>query len=152
MTLAPPTSQLDSWASTPGRRRIMQSIKSRDTEPEMALRRILHAMGLRYRVNRRPLPGVRRTADLVFSPAKVAVFMDGCFWHHCPDHAADPKTNSEYWKPKLERNVERDRETDSLLDSEGWLSVRVWEHEDPRAAAKRVARIVRQRRKSHAGR
>lgn len=130
----------------------MQSIKSRDTEPEMALRRILHAMGLRYRVNRRPLPGVRRTADLVFSPAKVAVFMDGCFWHHCPDHAADPKTNSEYWKPKLERNVERDRETDSLLDSEGWLSVRVWEHEDPRAAAKRVARIVRQRRKSHAGR
>jgi DNA mismatch endonuclease (patch repair protein) len=94
------------------------------------------------------LPSVRRTADLVFRPSKVAVFVDGCFWHRCPDHATDPKTNSDYWKPKLERNVERDRETDRLLAEGGWLSIRIWEHEDPRKAAQRVVRIVRSRRKS----
>jgi DNA mismatch endonuclease (patch repair protein) len=117
----------------------------------LALRRLLHAQGFRYRVSARPLKDVRRTADLVFGPDKVAVFVDGCFWHRCPDHATDPKTNSDYWRPKLERNVERDRETDLLLANAGWLSVRVWEHEDPRAAATRVAAIVRQRRDARAG-
>ena len=105
-------------------------------------------MGLRYRVDMRPLPGVRRRADIVFTPARVAVFADGCFWHRCPDHAADPKTNSDYWIPKLERNVERDRETDLLLAEAGWLSVRVWEHEDPAIAAGHVFDIVRSRRES----
>ena len=76
------------------------------------------------------------------------MFVDGCFWHRCPDHATDPKTNSDYWKPKLERNVERDRETDRLLAEDGWLSIRIWEHEDPRKAAQRVVHIVRSRRKS----
>jgi DNA mismatch endonuclease (patch repair protein) len=112
------------------------------------LRRLLHARGLRYRVSTRPIKSIRRTADIVFGPAKVAVFVDGCFWHRCPDHATDPKTNSDYWKPKLERNVERDRETDSLLQDAGWLSVRVWEHEDPESAARRVADVVRRRRKA----
>ena len=140
----------ESWASTPARRRIMQAIKSRDTEPELALRRNLHAMGLRYRVDRRPLPGVRRRADIVFGPAKVAVFVDGCFWHRCPHHAADPKTNSDYWVPKLERNAERDRETDFLLTEAGWLSIRIWEHEDPLVAASRVSRLVRKRREAFA--
>lgn len=137
-----------SWASTPAIRRTMQGNRSRDTSPELALRRLLHARGLRYRVSARPLKEVRRTADLVFGPAKVAVFVDGCFWHRCPDHATDPKTNSAYWKPKLERNVERDRETDLLLANAGWLSIRIWEHEDPRVAAARVARIVQRRRKA----
>ena len=129
----------------------MQANRSRDTEPELALRRLLHAQGFRYRVSRRPLKNVRRTADLVFGSAKVAVFVDGCFWHRCPDHATDPKTNSDYWGPKLARNVERDRETDQLLADAGWLSLRVWEHEDPIAAAKRVARVVRRRRKAYGG-
>ena len=93
----------------------------------------------------RPLKGVRRTADLVFGPSRVAVFVDGCFWHFCPDHATDPKTNSSYWGPKLQRNAERDRETDELLTAAGWLSVRVWEHEDPKAAADRVEAIVTER-------
>jgi len=124
----------------------MQANRSRDTEPELALRRLLHARGLRYRVAARPLKGVRRTADLVFRPSRVAVFVDGCFWHRCPDHATDPKVNSGYWEPKLARNVDRDRETDQLLERAGWLSVRVWEHEDAAVAADRVARIVEARR------
>ena len=135
-----------SWASSPGRRRIMQGNRSRDTAPELAIRRLLHAQGLPYRVSARPIKNVRRTADLVFRIPRVAVFIDGCFWHRCPDHSTDPKTNSDYWKPKLERNFERDRETDRILRVEGWLSIRIWEHEDPVKAAARVARAVKRRR------
>jgi DNA mismatch endonuclease (patch repair protein) len=91
--------------------------------------------------------GVRRTADIVFGPAKVAVFVDGCFWHRCPVHGTSPKANSDYWLPKLERNVQRDRETDDLLRTSGWLSIRVWEHEDLESAAIHIADVVRQRRK-----
>lgn len=138
----------ESWASSEAIRKTMQGNRSRDTAPELALRRLLHAEGLRYRVAVRPLPEVRRSADLVFRPAKVAVFVDGCFWHRCPDHATDPKTNSEYWKPKLDRNVERDRETDALLEAAGWISIRVWEHEEPVEASRRVANLVRQRRRT----
>ena len=87
---------------------------------------------------------------MVFGPAKVAVVVDGCFWHGCPDHGTLPKINSEYWVPKLERNVERDRETDGLLRSAGWVSIRVWEHEDPKAASRRILRIVGSRRTSRA--
>jgi DNA mismatch endonuclease (patch repair protein) len=125
----------------------MQANRSRDTGPELALRRLLHALGLRYRVSVRPLKEVRRTADVVFGPAKVAVFVDGCFWHGCPDHGTVPVTNADYWVPKLERNVERDRHTDELLRTAGWVSIRVWEHEDPAPAAARIARTVRRRRR-----
>ena len=124
----------------------MQGNRSRDTAPELAIRRLLHAMGLRYRVATRPLAGVRRTADIVFGPAHVAVFVDGCFWHGCPEHSSMPKTNTDYWQPKLQRNAERDRETDRLLTASGWLAIRVWEHEDPGKAARRIARAVARRR------
>ena len=124
----------------------MQGNRSRDTAPELAIRRLLHAMGLRYRVATRPLAGVRRTADIVFGPAHVAVFVDGCFWHGCPEHSSVPKTNTDYWQPKLQRNAERDRETDRLLTASGWLAIRVWEHEDPGKAARRIARAVARRR------
>lgn len=127
----------------------MQANRSRDTRPEMALRRILHANGLRYRVAARPVRTVRRTADLVFGPAKVAVFVDGCFWHSCPMHATTPNRNSDFWVQKLQRNVERDRETDTLLTDADWLVIRVWEHEDPESAAARVSDIVCQRRAGH---
>ena len=80
------------------------------------------------------------------SPARVAVFVDGCFWHRCPEHGTHPKANSDYWTPKLDRNVARDRETDERLRREGWLVIRAWEHEDPRAVAARVVRAVRLRR------
>lgn len=120
----------------------MRGNRGRDTSPELALRRILFARGLRYRVNKRPIADFRRTADLVFGPAKVAVFVDGCFWHRCPDHYRPPRSNAEYWEPKIERNVERDRETDTRLQQDGWTVVRVWEHEDPRLAAHRIAEVV----------
>lgn len=124
----------------------MLANRSRDTGPELAIRRLLHARGFRYRANARPLPDLRRTADLVFRPAKVAVFVDGCFWHRCPEHGGTPKSNTDYWVRKLERNADRDRDTDARLGSAGWLVIRIWEHEDPAAAAERVARRVVQRR------
>ncbi|MFD4252523.1 very short patch repair endonuclease [Amycolatopsis thermoflava] len=124
----------------------MSKQRARDTAAEVELRRHLHRLGLRYRVHRRPLPTVRREADLVFGPAKVAVFVDGCFWHGCPDHATWPKRNSEFWRTKIEKNRARDLDTDRRLAEAGWLSVRVWEHEDPAAAARRVADLVAARR------
>jgi DNA mismatch endonuclease (patch repair protein) len=127
-------------------RRRMQQQQRRDTHPELELRRALHAAGLRYRVERPVIPGMRRRADIVFGPAKVAVFVDGCFWHMCPQHATAPKANAEWWREKLERNRARDRETDGLLNEQGWLPVRVWEHEDMAVAAVRVADVVRDRR------
>jgi DNA mismatch endonuclease (patch repair protein) len=127
-------------------RQRMQRQRRRDTRPELELRRALHAAGFRYRVERPVIPGMRRRADVVFGPAKVAVFVDGCFWHMCPDHATFPKANADWWREKLERNRARDRDTDQLLHERGWLPVRVWEHEDMTEAAVRIAEIVRRRR------
>ena len=121
----------------------MRAYPRRDTSPEMALRRELFRRGLRYRVDR-PLDGRRRRrADLTFVAARVAVFVDGCFWHGCPEHGTAPRANAEWWAEKLERNRERDRDTDAYLGGLGWTVVRVWEHEDPLVAADRVERAVR---------
>jgi DNA mismatch endonuclease (patch repair protein) len=103
-------------------------------------------MGLRFRVNRRPIPGLRRNADVVFGPTRVAVMIDGCFWHSCPIHRTSPKSNAKWWKDKLQKNRARDRETDAQFAEEGWKVMRVWEHEDPSAAARRIAAVVRRRR------
>nr|WP_275041903.1 very short patch repair endonuclease [Nocardiopsis halophila] len=134
-------------ASSPGVRKSMRSNKGRDTKPELALRRSVHALGLRYRVSRRPLPALRRTADLVFTRVKVAVFLDGCFWHGCPEHHTVSATNAGYWAEKVRRNRERDAETNRLLAAEGWCVIRVWEHEDPCTAATEIAAKVTERRK-----
>jgi DNA mismatch endonuclease (patch repair protein) len=118
----------------------MQRQPTRDTAPELALRRLLHAAGLRYRVDAGPLPGLRRRADIVFRQARVAVFVDGCFWHGCPDHGRRPTTsNPRYWSEKVERNQTRDRDTDECLAAAGWAAMRVWEHEAPGEAAARIA-------------
>ncbi|MFC9693303.1 very short patch repair endonuclease [Kribbella sp. NPDC056951] len=123
--------------------RRMSTQRRRDTEPELMLRRKLFAMGLRYRVNH-PLPGLpRRRADITFTRAKVVVFVDGCFWHSCPQHATSPRRNSEWWGSKLEANRMRDRETDVHLDGLGWTVIRVWEHEHVAEAAAVIARAVR---------
>ncbi|WP_373293685.1 very short patch repair endonuclease [Actinomadura livida] len=132
-------------ASSPGVRKSMQANKGRDTKPELALRRAVHALGLRYRVSHRPVPAVRRTADLVFTRAKVAVFMDGCFWHGCPQHHTKSATNADYWAEKVRRNRERDAETDRLFLDAGWLVLRFWEHEEPNEAALQIAEQVRAR-------
>jgi DNA mismatch endonuclease (patch repair protein) len=123
----------------------MSRQRSRDTDVEMALRRALHAAGMRYRVHRKPLKGVRREADILFGPSKVAVFVDGCFWHGCPEHATWPKRNSEFWRTKIEGNQRRDQDTDERLAAAGWLALRVWEHEDPIEAALRVRDVVKER-------
>lgn len=104
----------------------------------MALRRELHARGLRYRVQFKVTGLPRRTIDIAFTRHRVAVFVDGCFWHRCPAHATFPKANAEWWKDKLEGNVRRDHRTDELLAELGWTVVRVWEHEDAVRAADRV--------------
>ncbi|MCF3178163.1 very short patch repair endonuclease [Streptomyces sioyaensis] len=135
-----------SWASSDRVRASMRSNRSRDTAPELALRRAVHSRGMRYFVCRRPLPSLRRTADLVFSRAKVAVFLDGCYWHGCPEHCVLAGRNTYYWVSKIQRNKERDRETDSLLRDAGWVSIRIWEHEDPNHAAEKVLDVVTLRR------
>jgi DNA mismatch endonuclease (patch repair protein) len=136
----------ESWASSPATRKSMQSNRSRDTKPELALRRQLHALGLRYRVCARPVPEVRRTADIVFRPARVAVEVRGCFWHGCPEHYRAPAANSGYWAQKVQRNMRRDAENEQRLRDAAWVLVTVWEHEDPVEASLKIAAIVRERR------
>src|SRR5438046_6161456 len=106
----------------------MLATRQRDTAAEMLVRRALYAAGLRYRVNRTIIEGTTRRADLVFSSERVAVFVDGCFWHGCPIHATQPKANGSWWLDKLEANRRRDRDTDQRLNDAGWRVIRVWEH------------------------
>ncbi|MFI2213762.1 very short patch repair endonuclease [Streptomyces sp. NPDC020141] len=131
-----------SWASSDGSRASMRANRSRDTGPELALRRAVHSRGMRYRVAARPIKELRRTADLVFTRAKVAVFLDGCFWHGCPEHHTVAVRNGAYWAAKVERNRTRDLDTNQRLTEAGWAVVRVWEHEDPVEAAARVEAAV----------
>jgi DNA mismatch endonuclease, patch repair protein len=119
----------------------MQKQRSRDTTPEMAIRRRLHAMGLRYRLHRQIVPGTRRTVDIVFGPARVAVDVRGCFWHG-HGHSGSSSSNASYWAQHLARNIERDKDTESRLREAGWTVMIVWECEDPDAAAARVAQAV----------
>src|SRR4051794_37324149 len=117
------------------------------TKPEMLLRRELHRRGLRFRVNYRAVPG---RPDVAFTRARLAVFVDGCFWHLCPAHAVLPKNNATWWREKLHRNVQRDREKDEALAALGWTVLHVWEHEDPMAVAGIVEQLWRARCRSDA--
>lgn len=138
MSLPPPP------ASDLAARRRMQANRSVDTTPEMRLRSALHARGLRYRTSRRIATAGRSVRpDIVFGRARVAVFVDGCFWHRCPDHSTHPKANADYWQEKFERNVARDHGDDAALAEAGWAVMRIWEHEDAAAAADRVQRVLR---------
>ncbi|RKT83624.1 T/G mismatch-specific endonuclease [Saccharopolyspora antimicrobica] len=126
----------------------MQAIRNRDTEPERLIRRLVHARGLRYRLCARPLPGLRRTADMVFRPTKIAVFIDGCYWHGCPEHYKAPRTNPGYWSDKVARNIARDRDTDKQLTESGWLVLRFWEHESAEECVHKIVGAVHSRRNS----
>lgn len=123
----------------------MQGNRGRDTRPEIAVRQLLHARGFRYRVDHRLEPGLRTRADIAFTRRRIAVFIDGCFWHGCPIHRTAPKRNADYWTPKLTRNIERDLETNSALEALRWSVLRFWEHEDPFAVVDRIALEVRRR-------
>ncbi|MEV8240347.1 very short patch repair endonuclease [Microbacterium testaceum] len=125
----------------------MRSNRGRDTGPELALRNALHGAGYRYRVDFPPGPDRRRRADIVFPRLRIAIFIDGCFWHSCPTHGTLPKTNADYWVPKLERNRLRDFETTRALEAEGWEVIRIWEHESITAASARVMDAVDESRK-----
>ncbi len=121
----------------------MSKQRTKDTQPELMLRRSLRRLRLGYRVQARPLPGVRIQPDVLFLRARVAVFVDGCFWHACPDHASWPASNAEFWRSKIIGNVDRDRATDALLKGSGWTVVRMWEHEDPETVARAIRALVR---------
>jgi DNA mismatch endonuclease, patch repair protein len=125
-------------------RRTMEANRRAETGPERLLRSVLHARGLRFRKDRRlNADGRWVRPDIVFGPARLAVFVDGCFWHRCPDHSTHPRANADYWQAKFDRNVARDRADDDALKRAGWTVMRVWEHEDPAAAADRVAQELR---------
>lgn len=125
-------------ASSPQVSARMSVAARRDTAPEMALRRALHAAGLRFRVVH-PVPGNhRRSIDIAFTRARLAVFVDGCFWHGCPEHGTQPRANSEWWTTKLATNQARDTDTDRLLAEAGWRVVRIWEHEPVEVGLERV--------------
>lgn len=127
-----------------GRR--LAKIGRRDTAPELALRSELHRRGLRFRVDYPPIRETRRRADVVFTRGRVAVFVDGCFWHGCPTHATWPRNNADWWREKIETNIRRDRDTDERLRQAGWSVVRIWEHEQVVAAADRVQKTLKERR------
>ena len=125
----------------------MKAAKPRDTAPEIAIRSALHKKGLRYRIDVKPLKELNRRADIVFRPTKVAVFVDGCFWHGCPIHGTQAKANAEFWRRKIKRNKERDADTNKRLENSGWKVIRVWEHEDPIEASEKIYEVIIKRRK-----
>jgi len=125
----------------------MQDTPRRDTPCELAIRSAVHQLGLRFRVDW-PLPGTRRRADLAFVSAKVAVFVDGCFWHGCPVHATWPRANGKWWRDKIEGNRRRDKDTNGRLRSDGWKVLRFWEHDPSLRAAAKIERTVLARRRA----
>lgn len=121
----------------------MSNARRRDTKPEVDLRRILHSHGMRYRVTF-PVPNLpRRTIDIAFTRARLAVFIDGCFWHNCPVHGSLPRSNTSWWEAKFEANLQRDQNTNEHLARVGWTSLRFWEHGDPTLMAALVQNALR---------
>jgi DNA mismatch endonuclease (patch repair protein) len=123
----------------------MRAAKPRDTAPEKSLRVELHKRGLRYRIDVKPIKVLNRRADIVFRSKKIAVFVDGCFWHGCPIHGTKAKANAEFWRNKIRQNQARDAETNLLLKKAGWKVIRVWEHENPERASKKIHNAVLKR-------
>jgi DNA mismatch endonuclease (patch repair protein) len=130
-------------ASTPAVRAVMQGNRSVDTRHEVALRSELHRRGLRFRKHVALVPGVRFRPDVVFPRQRIVVECLGCFWHRCPVDSVTPRTNSRYWRAKLEGNVLRDERNAKAVADAGWQLIVVWEHEDLVAAADRIEALVR---------
>ncbi|MDL4862619.1 very short patch repair endonuclease [Halomonas elongata] len=128
--------------SSPQASHRLRRTRQKDTSAEVHVRRELHRRGLRYRVGYKVMSKPRRVADIVFTRQRLAVFVDGCFWHGCPLHGTWPKNNAEFWRDKIETNRRRDRDTNRRLSEAGWTVVRIWEHESPREAADRVEHML----------
>lgn len=130
----------------------MRSTRQSDTTAEITLRRALHSLGMRYRLNV-PVPGARRRRiDIAFMSARIAVLVDGCFWHGCPIHGTWPRANAAFWRQKIERNQLRDQETTRILEERGWCVYRVWEHEEPELVAQKIFHLLRERTGSNSSR
>jgi len=135
--------------SSPAARNRMKSVRRSGTKAEELLRKALTEMGVKkYQVDTRPLPNSSRRADILFPNERVAVFVDGCFWHGCPVHGTHAKANAEFWDQKIKANKCRDKDTNRKLKKSGWSVLRVWEHENSEGAAKRIAKIVSKRRET----
>lgn len=128
--------------SSPEASKRLAKVRQAGTSAEMRLRRVLHSRGLRYRVGVTLIRRPRRVVDIVFRPKKVAVFVDGCFWHGCPEHGTSSKSNADFWREKIETNKRRDADTDRRLLEAGWTVIRVWEHEDPELAADQICEAL----------
>jgi DNA mismatch endonuclease (patch repair protein) len=120
----------------------MQRQRRRDTKPEVEIRRLLHAAGFRFRIDTVLEPDLRARGDIAWRGRKIVVFVDGCFWHGCPEHATQPKANAEWWREKLAGNVTRDRRTDAELTARGWRVLRYWEHETPADVVRDLVRAL----------
>ena len=129
--------------SSQAARNRMVAQRQRDTAAELKVRSLVHKLGLRYRVDYPVLDKPRRRADMAFISAKVAVFIDGCFWHGCPKHGTQSKANPKFWKDKIETNKRRDMDTNQRLKKLGWKVIRAWEHEDPSKVASKIKKSVR---------
>jgi len=127
---------------SPETSRRMAKVRQKGTDAEIALRREIRKMGLRYRVDYEVLKKPRRIADIAFPRRKIAIFVDGCFWHGCPEHATWPKQNAEFWRQKIESNRRRDTDTNDRLRDINWTVLRFWSHESPSEAAKTIARVI----------
>jgi DNA mismatch endonuclease (patch repair protein) len=139
-----------SWASSDAIRKTMLACGSRNTRPEVRLRSLLHRRGLRFRVHLPPVNSVRRTADLAFTHWRLAVLVDGCFWHGCSEHFVLPATNGAYWSAKIEGNRVRDRATDAAFRRAGWTVLRVWEHTPVEDACQKVQAALAELRSTEA--
>jgi DNA mismatch endonuclease (patch repair protein) len=137
-------------ASSADARTRMKANRGRDTAPEMALRRELHRRGYRFRVDRAPVSSLRCRADLIFSRDRLAVFVDGCFWHGCPEHLSWPKANRDWWRTKISATIARDRRNDAVLRAAGWAVIRIWEHDSVQLAADLVVSALEDRRRHFA--
>lgn len=131
-------------ASSPAARTVMQRNRRRDSTPELAIRRELHRRGLRFRVDFPIRCGGGRPIrpDIVFTRSRVAVFVDGCFWHGCSSHGKPPKSNAGYWSAKIALNQDRDARQREALESAGWVVLRLWEHEPTDAAASAIEAAI----------
>ncbi|GFG52314.1 hypothetical protein MAGR_37550 [Mycolicibacterium agri] len=134
---------LQSYATTPGRSRNMAAIRRRDTKPEVKLRSALHGLGFRFRKDYAiKVNGKVIRPDVAFTRHRIAVFIDGCFWHSCPKHGRKPSVNSDYWSPKLEGNARRDLQQTCALRAAGWVVLRFWEHEDLDSMVTQVSDLI----------